>query len=472
MTLSPVTDRTDPPTSSLQPPANQIHPSRQPLTGARARPAVPDRWPGPAVGPARQLAACCLVLGPLALALRSGLAGDRAVAAGLLAVSAALVTVLVAGIRPPRGRVAGAHARRRALRRAGALTCLAVLVHVVTSVLDDRAVPTWLAAGAAITALGAAAVARQTSPNAQAAPWSVVLAVTALHVQQLADAAGDTLTTSSLAVLGVTVAALLAHDALRATLAGRAAFTVDRIERADRRLVLAPVGGRRTPGLHPGQFAWLHLDHPWGPRLPRPLTVVPAQDRPGRLELALEPEDGAPAALRSGRRVYVDGPHDPVDDHHQGGLLFVTDGTGIQLMIGVLRLQAARRDGRPHCLVIGGGGGGNAIGRSVRRDLQRLAVDLDLDVVPLRCDVARRRARWSGPAAPAAIAQALRHHPALAASHAYVYAPKDQLAGLSGGLVDLGLPPARIHTHPLAGPADQAVTRSTGQGPVRQPARN
>ena len=98
-------------------------------------------------------------------------------------------------------------------------------------------------------------------------------------------------------------------------------------------LVLVPADAEQPlQPFRPGQFAWLRVDGAWGRCQPMPFSVAPVDAAPGALHLAV-PHSGdvtsVMGALQPGRKVFVDGPYDAVDDAvpHQPGLLLIASAT-------------------------------------------------------------------------------------------------------------------------------------------------
>jgi predicted ferric reductase len=214
-------------------------------------------------------------------------------------------------------------------------------------------------------------------------------------------------------------------------------------------LVLIPAR-RSHPGLsfRPGQFAWIRLDSPWGPLQGHPFTIASNAHQPRRLEFTVRHAGDFTATvcvLTPGRRVFLDGPHGSFNDDHRGAssLLLIAAGVGITPMMSILRTQATRCDRRPHCLIIGARTPQDIL---FRQELHRLREHLDLDIVEV---VSKPTPAWTGRRGHIdkyLLNEVLRQQHDLVRPHAYVCGPSAMMNGVQAALLDLGFPPAMIHT--------------------------
>lgn len=474
MTVSRLTDRSDRRAASLAPRL----PRPRPASGSSQPPGdlrrlATDLWTGARRVPrhaATGLVGLAAGLG-LVLSLHAALAGEASLAAGLVTTSALAATLAPTGSAGTGSRVAGIDRALRLHRRFGVAAMVMVLVQFGIVLVDaprtagvpllspDAPPPlhgTTAAAVAIALMVTVAAFRGRLRPDQDVSPALhvlhvalavIVVAGTATTVWWLAWRAGDGVTSLGLLVVAAILAGVTAQRRALALLAARTPFVVDDVRSQHAaRLALRPADDRSDLPFQPGQVAWLRLDHPWGRRLPVPFALTSGADRPDRLELtALAAGDGQVAwdDLPPGRRVYVDGPHDPTDEHHQGSLLLVAADQGVSSMIAILRVQAARRDPRPHCLVVGGG---TAADLRFRPELRRLAERLDLDVVEVLSRPGRTWTGRRGTIDRRLLGQVLHQHPSLTAPHAYVSGPAPMVTDITTALHDLGLSARRVHS--------------------------
>jgi len=414
---------------------------------------------------------------PLLLSTRAGRAGDLTIelslTSGLLAFSALAAAVVL----PSRVRsLTAAFGIERVLRShrwMGLLAMVLVLVHLLLVLVDKpsnvallyppTAPPRARAATAATVAIVAVCLltlARRRM-RVRYEIWRalhVLLAMTvvvgtALHVLWLNHLLQDPAMRACFAAVAALLALVLLNRwLLRPLRTARRAFVVHGV-RQDARdvltLVLVPAR-RGSAGLsfRPGQFAWIRLDSPWGPLQSHPFSIASGADRADRLEFTVRQVGdftASLAALRPGRRVYLDGPHGSFNADHQGAdsLLLVAAGVGITPMMSILRTQAARCDPRPHCLVVGARSHDDLLFRAELRDL---CDRLDLDVVEVLSDAppgwGGRRGRVTG----GLLAELLDRRPELEASHAYLCGPPQMVDDVHEALLHLAFPAGRVHT--------------------------
>jgi predicted ferric reductase len=410
-----------------------------------------------------------LVVAPATALVSAGEAAlrrDAPLAIGLTALTALTVAMVLSSHGQSTHRVAGVERAVRAHRLVGVVAVLLTGAQCAVAPGPAEAVPLVaivlppLARPATTTAIGvllliAVAVAKVRLP-AQRPVWRalhVVLAVvlfgaTVAHVAPLAWASGGVLAPISVLAAAATAGVVLVRRWIVPRALSRVAFAVQCIRTESNQLatlVLQPLRRRTRLSFRPGQFAWLHLDDRDGPRLWEPFTISSGSTH-DQLEFAVEPSHDklSRLLLRPGRAVYLDGPHDPWHDGHQGSLLLVADHNGVGSLLGILRAQASRRDGRPHCLVIGA--------RTVddltnRRELEELSRTLDLDVVEV---LSEPGASWTGRRGrldSGLLLDILEQRPALTAPHAYVCGATELLNETRSALDRLGLPAGRIHVN-------------------------
>lgn len=121
-------------------------------------------------------------------------------------------------------------------------------------------------------------------------------------------------------------------------------------------LVLAPVHMHRGLRFHPGQFVWLRLRRSVLGTEEHPFTIASSARVTGRLELTVRDAgdfSATLAALPTGARVWLDGPHGAFTSAPEApGLVLVAGGVGITPMMSMLRTLADHGDRRTHHLVV------------------------------------------------------------------------------------------------------------------------
>ena len=205
-------------------------------------------------------------------------------------------------------------------------------------------------------------------------------------------------------------------------------------------LVLAPVHLRRG-GLRfaPGQFVWLRLKRGVVGAEEHPFTIASSARVTGRIELTVRDQgdfSGLLSTLRTGSKVWLDGPHGSFSTEAapgSAGLVLLAGGVGITPMMSMLRTLADRGDTRTHRLVLA-----ERVTEPLFADeLTALARRLDLRVT--RTDGRRIDADLLAevlPAEPAA-RQVLDY---------FVCGSPSVLAGSLAALDQIGIPAPRIHT--------------------------
>lgn len=418
-----------------------------------------------------------VLIGPLLL---TGAAGGR----GDLMIELSLVFGLLAGsvmvcavVLPSRLRsLTNAFGIERVLRShrwMGLLTLNLVLVHLALVIADRPAnimlLNPFVAPPRARAATGAtvglvllclfALARRRVHASYERWRWVhvglgvTVLVLSGLHVYWLNHLLRDRWLRYFFVAVAIGVIAVLANRwVVRPLLDYRHAFVVDglRAESPTATTVLLRPARDRHPGLHfsPGQFAWLRLDSPVGPREEHPFTIASGSHRPRELEFTVRHAGdftGDLDRLVPGRRVYVDGPYGSFTPDLLGrhGLLLVAGGVGITPMMSILRTLAHRRDRRRHRLVIGVRGEDDLM---FGEELAWLQSRLRLTVLPVVAEPGRG---WTGPVGRVderLLGQLLPRRQDREAVEVFVCGPPPMVAGVARALDALGVPERKVHT--------------------------
>jgi len=283
----------------------------------------------------------------------------------------------------------------------------------------------------------------------------VVLATlgSALHLFWLDHLTRDPAMRWGFLVTGALVAAVLGNRWIRKPLlVARDAFVVHEVRSVTPQvtsLVLIP--RRRTAAglsFRPGQFAWIRLDHPWGPLQYHPFTIVSGADEGRLLEFRVRHVGdftSTVAGLTRGRRVYLDGPYGSFNPDHEraAALLLVAGGVGITPMISILRTLASRGDTRPICLLVAAR---TADELMFHQELRRLQEHLELELVEV---LSSPPAGWSGVTGRidgGLIAAVLAGRRRYVGAHAFICGPPQLTRDVRAALLMRDLPPERIHT--------------------------
>jgi len=418
-----------------------------------------------------------VLLAPLVLSARAGGRGDLVIELSLVFGLLAASVLVCAAVLPSRLRsLTNAFGIERVLRShrwLGLLALNLVLVHLALVVIDDpsnlRLLNPFGAPNRARAATGAtialvllclfAVVRRRVHRTYEVWRWIhvglalTVLVLSGLHIFWLNHLIRDPALRAGFVVASVLVLAVLANRwVLRPLLDYRHAFVVDgvRHESPTASTVLLRPLRHRHPGLHfsPGQFAWLRLDRPFGPREEHPFTIASGSHRPRELEFTVRHTGdftGSLARLIPGRRVYVDGPYGAFTPDLLGrrGLLLVAGGVGITPMMSILRTLAHRRDRRPHRLVVG-----------VRSDadlmfgdeLARLQRRLRLSVIPVVSDPGPGWTGLVGRVDARLLGQLLPRRQHRQQVEVFICGPGPMVEGVVGALSTLGVPDRQVHT--------------------------
>ncbi|GAA4811221.1 ferredoxin reductase family protein [Actinomycetospora chlora] len=404
-----------------------------------------------------------LVVAPVVLmALRSGrssVAGMLSVGLGLLALGLLVVVVVVPSRVRSLTRAFGVEKVMGLHRWLGILAILLVVLHLGVAIANHPvllnpltattpAKAGWTSVGALL--LVGLVAARGRRPGARYEIWArlhVLLAAAALvlaglHVWWLQNLVTDPVMRVVLSALVLVLLGVLAHRWVwRPLFSRQGAYVVYGVRRESptvSTLVLAPVHLRRG-GLRfdPGQFVWLRLKRAVVGTEEHPFTIASSATVTGRLELTVRDQgdfSGLLSTLRTGSKVWLDGPHGSFTAEAAdgaAGLVLLAGGVGITPMMSMLRTLADRGDRRTHRLVVAERGTEPLFAD----ELTALARRLDLRVT--RTEGRRIDAELVAEVVPAAERHALDY---------FVCGSPSVLAGSLAALEQLGVPPARVHT--------------------------
>lgn len=404
-----------------------------------------------------------LVVVPVALmaarADGTSVAGVLSVGLGLVALCVLVVVVVV----PSRvrsltrafgvGRVMGLH------RWLGTLAIVLVGLHMAVAILHHPVLLNPFTATTAAKAgwtsvvslvlVGLVAV-RGRRPGARYEIWArlhvllagAALVLAGLHVWWLGNLVTDPFMRVVLSALVLVLLGVLAHRWVwRPLFSRQGAYVVYGVRRESptvSTLVLAPVHLRRG-GLRfaPGQFVWLRLRRGVVGAEEHPFTIASSARVTGRLELTVRDQgdfSGLLSTLRTGSKVWLDGPHGSFTAEAaegSAGLVLLAGGVGITPMMSMLRTLADRGDPRTHRLVV------------AERGTEPLFAD-ELTALGRRLDlrVTRTEGRRVDAALLAEVLPAADRH----ALDYFVCGSPSLLAGALAALEQLGVSPTRIHT--------------------------
>lgn len=388
--------------------------------------------------------------------------GAMSVEAGMLALCALLVTVIapsrIRSLTAAFGveRIMGLH------RWLGVGSVIAVLVHIVLAVSRNPTllVPTsapaparagWAATAALLLVGGAAARGRRRGARYEVwarvhvALAAAVLLLAGLHVYWLRGLVADPVMRWVLSLLVVALLGVLAHRWVwRPLFSRQGAYVVYGVRRESptvSTLVLAPIHLRRG-GLRfsPGQFVWLRLRRGVVGTEEHPFTIASSATVTGRLELTVRDSGDFSitlAALRTGSKVWLDGPHgsftaDGGDARSAEGLVLLAGGVGITPMMSMLRTLADRGDHRHHRMVLAERGDEPLFADELA------ALERRLDLVVTRTEGRRiDAALLAGILPPPGARERLDY---------FVCGSPSVLAGSLAALEQLGIPATTVHT--------------------------
>lgn len=406
-----------------------------------------------------------LVVIPVGLvAIRGGgssVLGVLSVGLGLLALTLLVVVVVVPSRVRALTRAFGVEKIMGLHRWLGTLAIVLVGIHMAVAIINH---PTLLNPfqGSAAAAAGWSSVgglllvwfvaARGRRPGARYEIWArlhvllagVALVLAGLHVFWLGNLVTDPVMRVVLSVLVLVLLGVLAHRWVwRPLFSRQGAYVVYGVRRESETvstLVLAPVHLRRG-GLRfaPGQFVWLRLKRGVVGAEEHPFTIASSARVTGRIELTVRDQgdfSGLLSTLRTGSKVWLDGPHGSFSTEAapgSAGLVLLAGGVGITPMMSILRTLADHGDTRTHRLVLAERGTEPLF----TEELTALARRLDLRVV--RTDGRRIDADLLAEVLPAETAarQVLDY---------FVCGSPSVLAGSLAALDQIGIPAPRIHT--------------------------
>ena len=209
-------------------------------------------------------------------------------------------------------------------------------------------------------------------------------------------------------------------------------------------VALTPPAGADS-SFQPGQFAWFAFG-----RSPFSLTQHPfsfsssAECREVEVAIkALGDFTSTVSALEPGTTVYVDGPHGvfSIDQDEGPGFGLVAGGVGIAGLISTLRTMADRNDVRPVVLFYANGDWDVV---AFREPLEELKDRLDLTIVHV---LERAPDGWAGETGYITAEVLARHLPnGYRRFQYFICGPDPMMDAAESALIDLGVPPERVHT--------------------------
>lgn len=197
----------------------------------------------------------------------------------------------------------------------------------------------------------------------------------------------------------------------------------------------------------PGQFGWLRIAaRPWGLR-EHPFSIASAPGDGPALRFLIKANGDYTrqvGGIEPGARAWIDGPYGRFgatrgDD---AGLLFLAGGVGLAPIIGLLRDCLHRGDTRPMRLIHACRWQRDMV---LEAELDELERQLDLEVVRVVDESGRSSGTRPGPIDRELLERTL---PAVERERigCFVCAPPGMIDAMETMLVDLGIPPARIHS--------------------------
>ena len=209
-------------------------------------------------------------------------------------------------------------------------------------------------------------------------------------------------------------------------------------------LVLKPPRGAPFR-FQPGQFAWFSFGRSPFALTQHPFSFASSAER-DEVELAVKALGDFTSRVRDlepGTTVYVDGPHGvfSIDQDEGPGFVLVAGGVGIAGLVSMLRTMADRADVRPVVLVYA-----NRAWEAVafREELARLQERLSLTVVHV---LEQPPADWAGERGRLDAELLARHlPPGFQRFQCFICGPDPMMDAAEAALVELGVPPERVHT--------------------------
>jgi predicted ferric reductase len=199
----------------------------------------------------------------------------------------------------------------------------------------------------------------------------------------------------------------------------------------------------------PGQFAWFAIGRSPFSITQHPFSFASSAERE-EVELAVKALGdftSRAGELEPGTTVYVDGPHGvfSIDQDEGPAFVLIAGGVGIAGLISMLRTMADRRDVRPAFLFYANR---DWDGVAFRDEIERLKDRLDLTVVHV---LERPPEDWAGETGYVT-AEVLSRHlpPGYRRFQFFICGPDPMMDAVEAALVQLGVPPERVHTERFA----------------------
>lgn len=195
----------------------------------------------------------------------------------------------------------------------------------------------------------------------------------------------------------------------------------------------------------PGQFAWFAFGRSPFSLTQHPFSFSSSAER-GEVEVAIKALGDFTStvhALRPGTDVYVDGPHGAfsIDQDEGPGFGLIAGGVGIAGLISTLRTMADRNDVRPVLLFYGNREWDDV---AFRDDLERLKDRLDLTLVHV---LEHPPPGWQGETGYLTADVLTRHLPdGYPRFQFFICGPDPMMDAAEAALLELGVPPERVHT--------------------------
>ncbi len=228
----------------------------------------------------------------------------------------------------------------------------------------------------------------------------------------------------------------------------RRPWTIERVtpERGETTTLTLRPDGHRGFRFHPGQYAWIVVEHSAFSLTQHPFSFSSNGEVDGPIELsikALGDFSSTVADLAPGTRVYVDGPHGVFSpDLYEGaGFCLIAGGVGITPMMSMLRAFAVRGERRP---VIVFDANQDWDGVTFRDELDQLTRELDVRVVHV---IGNPPPGWQGERGRVDADVLRRHLPADANRwQFFVCGPNPMMDAIEHALLTLDVAPDRIHS--------------------------
>jgi predicted ferric reductase len=278
---------------------------------------------------------------------------------------------------------------------------------------------------------------------------AVVFTAAALHVWWLDQLVADPVfgTWFVLLVGGMLVLALRRWVWLPLR-AHRRSYVVEEVRPAGGNAVTVVVRAHGHAGLpfRAGQFAWLKIGSSSFVFEEHPFSIASTAERPHLKEFtikALGDFTELLAALRPGRRVFLDGPYGrfTMEGLKSDGFVLIAGGVGITPMLSMLRTLSDRGDKRHHQLIVGARTADDIL---LRQEVEALRKRLDLEVTEI---VESPGPGWGGETGRIDADLLERRLPPHRKHHDYfLCGPAPMVAAVGHELREHGIPVRRIHT--------------------------